>query len=323
MASSQLPSDSLESVCIAPYVAAMIIEHAKRRVIAAGYLVGQRTTDAIRVTNFFPCTHDHESDVNERSFSAKVSQRKDVLASFSDHFMIGWYSACCTKNAAGEENSDYVSWCKAPAALFAGTKNSSRHALHVHCEMPLLEEEGARPAIDWKATLFQIKRVSTPEGQAVVAHPITQSLKVQINAGGHEATNVVLGHVRNSVLFGNEKPHPTPMLMNLDSILLQQQQSSNKSHHDEVIELRKRLEELISGGKHEALVEGIRQFRPSLDDRFKDALMVKCLALLLKRSVAQIDLLSSQYPDAAAAGAPRAGGSHQAGFRSNFNVHSR
>eukprot|EP00796_Vickermania_ingenoplastis_P009311 gene9311-6550_t len=319
----------VDSVTLAPHVAASILEHAKRRVVASGLLLGQKTVDTILVNNFFPY-------VAEKVSHKEVSQRLETMRPFTSDSIIGWYSALTTRNPDGTENPDYVLWSKTPGSFLVGEKSDSngRNAIHVHCEIPRVDGSSTttdRPCISWEANFTLVRRapVTDSSRDAPVEVMSLNKLKVSISANGHDATNVVLAHIRNQVLFKGEKPYPTPTLMNLDALAFQHT-SKRQSAAESLLAAQKQLKELVDSHKNssdargkeiQSLVQEIRQLMdPDMagsnangivgtgasaankDDvvthRLKDALMIKCLATLLKKSVTQIDVLSSQYPDA-------------------------
>lgn len=307
---------SVDTLSLAPHVAAAIVEHAKRRVVASGYLIGQKTVDSIQITDYFPYTS------TDKPNPIHVAERYEIIRSFTSSSIIGWYSACCSKNPDGSINEKTVLWSKSPATIFIGEKDSGdvgRNAIHLHCELPHLANEipNSRPAISWDASFTLIKRGGADDATNVMK---LKELKVLICAHGHEATNVVLNHVRNQVLFGGESPAPTPLLLNLDTVAFQNS-GRPQAASDALLALNKQLKELIKGNiapvpsssstpaDVDSIVEEIRllvngesgQKQSSRDDALthglKDALMIKCLSTLLKKNLSQIDYLSSQYPD--------------------------
>lgn len=320
----------LDTLSLAPHVAASIIEHGKRRTVASGYLLGIKTADSIQVTSFFPYTPE------EKISHSTISKWNDVSRTFSSNTsIIGWYSACCLMNPNGSRNENFFSWVKLPGTLFMGSEKEGevgRNALHLHCELPSVDngaaENGERPKISWKAFFTLVKRaVVMSENNTPTALPVVvnlKELKVSISANGHESTNVVLSHVRNQVLFKGEKPYPSSSLLNLDSLAFQFS-SKRSSAAESLLGAQEQLSNLVEGRVQpagskdfgasdaqqnvEELRKEIRQLTEtenahatSRDDvvtqRMKDALMIKCLVTLVKRSVTQIDFLSSQYPDA-------------------------
>lgn len=320
----------LDTLSLSPYVAASIIEHGKRRTVASGYLLGMKTADSIQVTNFFPYTPE------EKISHSAISKWNEVTRSFSTNTsIIGWYSACCLMNPNGTRNENFFSWVKLPGTLFMGSDKEGevgRNALHLHCELPSVDNVAGdnveRPKISWKAFFTLVKRtVVMSENNTPTALPAVvnlKELKVSISANGHESTNVVLNHVRNQALFKGEVPYPSSSLLNLDSLAFQFS-SKRSSAAESLLGLQQQLSNLVEGRVQpagssdlsaseakqniEELRKEIRQLTEtenahaaSRDDvvtqRMKDALMIKCLVTLIKKSVTQIDFLSSQYPDA-------------------------
>lgn len=307
MTSTESSENPLDVVTLEPHVAAAIIEHAKRRLVASGYLLGQKTADSLQVMDFMPYT------VPDKVSAKDVTARLRIMRPFTSHTIIGWYSACCTRNADGTDNDSYQVWVKSPGGTFATDSGAGKNAIHLHCEMPH-REGGANTklSISWSANLTLIKRLVGAEVSQVAVINV-KPLQVSISANGHKASNVVLAHVRNAVLFNGEKPHDVASLMYLDDIAFQQT-SRHQNAGEALLTVQKQLKDLVAQqGKNEevrTLVNEIRQLMDSAsstteangkDDvvtqRLKDALMIKCLSSLLRKSVSQIDLLSSQYPD--------------------------
>lgn len=344
--STSTTSNVVDTITLTPHVAASIIEHGKRRIVATGYLLGQKTIDSIEVTDLIPAT------VSERFSVKDVNARQDTIRPFTSSTVIGWYSVCSTKNPDGTENEAFRSWTNSPGTIFVSEKEteSARTAIHLHCELPNCESTtNERPKISWEGSLALVRR-----NQSQLAVAMIKSLKVSISANGHEATNVVLSHVRNLAFFNGEKPYPSPALLNMDSIAFQHT-SKRQSAAEALLNAHKQLKELVDGkiapasssGAHadarevEGLVKEIRQLMDSetahstsredvVTHRLKDALMIKCLASLLKKNVTQIDVLSSQYPDANNNNNNNAGNANStqrrdqkssgANFRTNFST---
>lgn len=308
-------SNVVDTITLTPHVAAAIIEHGKRRIVASGYVVGQKNIDGIEVSDFIPAT------IAEKASFKDVSARHETLRPFNSSSIIGWYSVCSTKNPDGTENEMFRNWTNAPGSIFVSEKetDSSRTAIHLHCELPNCDSTTKeRPVIAWEGAIALVKR---NQNQLAVAK--IKPLKVSISANGHEATNVVLSHVRNLAFFNGEKPYPSPSLLNMDAIAFQHT-SKRQSSAEALLNAHKQLKELVDGKiapasssgapaadakEVENLVKEIRQLMDSetahatsredvVTHRLKDALMIKCLATLLKKNVTQIDVLSSHYPDA-------------------------
>lgn len=328
------PQETFQKECntviVSPHVAASIIEHGKRRNFAWGFLLGAKTVDSIQVSNFFPFTCTEKF-----THSAFAAAYDKVRVFMSDVIIVGWYSSCCTKRLDGSDIVDNLTMVKLPSALFMGNEKDGdvgRFALHLHCELPFFNtkerELTPRPQISWSAHFALIKRtVVMSESNTPMTLPSvinTRELKVSISANGHEATNVVLSHVKNQVFYNGAKPYPSSSVLNLDALVMHPP-SKRLTDAESLLSVHQQLLDMVEGraqptgssgaaaSENKAEIEDLRKeihqlmenensYSTSRDDvithRLKDALMIKCLVTLVKKSVTQIDILSSQYPDA-------------------------
>lgn len=323
----------MNTVVVDPHVTASIIEHGKRKGLGSGFITGIKTEESIHVTNFIPYTREE----NEPLMQGAKKAFDNFRGGMANSAVLGWYSACCTRNPDGSENPMYQAWAMQLSAIFISTEregNVEKNAIHLHCELPSLEMRGGgsveRPRISWRAYLKLVKR-PTGEQDSNAPFPlpslvVLKEMKVSISADGHEATNVVLHHVQNQVFYKGESPHPSSSLLNLDTVALPHS-SKRSADTASLLAVQQRLMDLVEGKRQPTggansgdasasenreqiertrkelsqMMQNDNAYSTSRDDvvtnRLKDALMIKCLVTLVKKSVTQIEILSTQYPD--------------------------
>ncbi|KAL7696382.1 hypothetical protein N2W54_004857 [Lotmaria passim] len=295
-----------EVVKLTPYPASFIIEHAKRRGFAAGYVIGTRTTEEIVVTDFIPLTHKDTEVPSTKSYREELLRRRAAKRRFTKHEVIGWYSAGRVDDQPTAE--DYQRCCNAPSVIF-----QNRSCLHLHCEMPC--DNAASPNITWTATTIS----ENPEDHTFkcVDH------KVVLAPLNSLASDVTINHIVSLALYNGGHAYPRSKLLNVDEVAYVAS-LDNKTSTDAVNEEQKKLQQAVStaeqivtggsGGSREAhemmtAVENFRAIREEALQRqrdqtgrvdfnsqqFKDALMIKCAATVLRKELITIEQLSTVY----------------------------
>lgn len=295
------------AIHLTPYPAAFIVEHAKRKKYAAGYILGTVRAEEIVITDFIPHTHKDTEVPNTKAHRAELTRRRAAKRRYTTQDLIGWYSA----GQPGEDLSqeDYQLWCNAPSVIFQG-----RHCLHLHCEMP--HENAAAPEVTWTASVV----FEDPSDRTLkhIGH------KVILAAMNSLASDVMLSHITSLVLYNGGHSYPRSKLLNLDEVAYVAA-IDHKSSTDAVDEEQRRLEkavaaaqEVVTGGSgakeaHEMMtaVENFRAIRDEALQRqrdqtgrmdfnsqqFKDALMIKCALTIIRKEIDQIEMLSTVYGD--------------------------
>lgn len=293
-------------VQLTPYPAAFIIEHAKRKSFAAGYIIGTRTAEEIVITDFIPLTHRDTEMPNQKQYREDLHRRRAAKRRFTKQDTIGWYTAC----QEGEQlsSADYQRWCNAPSVIF-----QNRNCLHLHCEMP--HSDVATPEMVWSASIIS---------EDPTDHTLKYSNhKVVLAPLNSVASDVMMNHVMSLALYNGGHAYPRSKLLNIDEVAYVAS-LDNKTSTDAVNEEQKRLQRAVtaaeqivtggSGGSKEAqemmaAVENFREIREEALQRqrdqtgrvdfnsqqFKDALMIKCAATILRKEVAMIEMLSTVY----------------------------
>lgn len=319
----------MTSLYISPYVAAGIVEHVKRRQLAAGYLIGNRVGDGISITDFIPFTHvDGLADVNSEHYRKKLNALIATKRAFdSNAAQLGWYSAGNATGFAGDRKS-LQAWCRLPAATFARGSHAVA-AVHLHCETPSAESNEIQ--LTWTAHTTSNRRLPAEEPEAGAANRgnrrapprhecfEVQELPVVVSAQDQTSANVVLAHVASLALCNGAKEYTSSRLLNLDEVVFDAQ-AKNGSVSAALQEMQKKLQAVTSGkgstgnaatDKEVAnAVESLRQLQADEMDaaarvstaredyntqRLKDALMIKCMTVLLRKEVSQIEMLATQY----------------------------
>ncbi|KAK7194560.1 hypothetical protein NESM_000373700 [Novymonas esmeraldas] len=299
------------AIQLTPYPAAFIVEHAKRKKYAAGYILGTVRAEEIVITDFIPHTHKDTEVPNTKAHRAELNRRRAAKRRYTTQDLIGWYSA--GQPGADLSEEDYQLWCNAPSVIFHG-----RHCLHLHCEMP--HEDVAEPRVSWTASV-----VFEDAADHTLKHI---SHKVTLAPIGNLASDVMLSHITSLALYNGGRPFARSKLLNLDEVAYVAS-IDHKSSTEAVDEEQRRLERAVaaaqeavagrSGGSKEAeeLKSAIDNFRAIRDEalqrqrdqtgrmdfnsqQFKDALMMKCVATILRKELDQIEHLSTVYGDDAA-----------------------
>lgn len=316
---------------ISPYVAAAIIEHGKRRSIAAGFILGERSTDEVRILDYFPFTHvEAFADVSARSYREEVDQCKRTKNLFTTASVLGWYSA---GNCPADVTEDHFSiWCESPAMRFVNSI-----AIHVHCALP----EQDKLSVSWTVTRMRTYREANDKVKMDFRTVKEATLPVVISAMGHVPSNVFLDHVASMALYGGKKPYPTSDLLNLDLLVYQaaklpqplpppqqlgkEDQLPPRPLEEVLLRVHNNMNTAIQNASaacngagnvsaedkkvYEDILASLAAIRatketerenqnsPTARDdvssqRFKDALMIKCMSLMLRRDVRQIEYLA-------------------------------
>ncbi|KAH8605787.1 putative JAB1 Mov34 MPN PAD 1 ubiquitin protease [Trypanosoma vivax] len=117
-----------DTFALSPYVAAGIIEHAKRLNCSAGYLVGDRSEGQVHVKDYIPCTHTNAEALLEEEFRKKMKAHLDIKKLSSPGVSIlGWYAAGAPREGEVEA---FNKWCMAPYVHFL-QRNSLMVIAHV------------------------------------------------------------------------------------------------------------------------------------------------------------------------------------------------
>ncbi|CCW70961.1 unnamed protein product [Phytomonas sp. Hart1] len=314
----------LQEVDVSPYVAAAIVEHAKRRGVASGYLLGVRNVDNIHVGDFIPMTNAPPyADVSSKIYTAELDRRVRAKQAFVGARLIGWYAAGSRPRETGEEQMRL--WCEAPAAAFA--RRVPRQALYLHCALPSVDgadetgspnsNENTKPgsglSLRWSAHITRNQLVPDEQDKARL-HTVclrVLPLRVRLTSQGHAASDVVLGHLQG-LLSGGDSTPPKPALLNLDHV---------RGGGEGLRAVQGKLEEAIRVAHTAAGTPASRRLLDQLDrihaiknedlethhhasaredvntQRFKDALMIKCMVMLLRKEISQIASLAHQYQD--------------------------
>lgn len=297
-------------VQLTPYPAAFILEHAKRKHFAAGLVIGSRTSDEIIVTDFIPISHNDTEMVNSKAYRTEILRRRNVKRRFTNHEVIGWYSA-------GQASEDitpdaYALWCDAPAVLFLG-----RNALHLHCELPDLKS--TKLEVAWTAcVVFEDKADRTLKR---IDH------KVVVAPANSVSSDVMLTCVASQVLYNGGRPYERSKLLNLDEVAYIAG-VDNRSSTDAVNTVYDKMQKTVAevNGLLAAAREGnekvkgveiaeeVGRLRTIREDalqrqrhqmarldfntqQIKDALLLKCTATVLLKGISQVSMLSTTYAE--------------------------
>lgn len=299
-----MPSDVV--VQLTPYPAAFIIEHAKRKAFGAGYIIGTRTAEEIIITDFIPLTHKDTDMPNSKQYREELHKRHAIKRRFTKLSTIGWYTACQENEQLSGE--DYQRWCNAPSVIF-----QNRNCLHLHCEMP--HDNAAAPEVAWSASI-----ISEDPSDHTIKYTSHKVVLAPLNS---VASDVTIGHITSLALYNGGHAYPRSKLLNIDEVAYVAS-LDNKTSTDAVNEEQKRLqkavtvaEQIVTGGSGNSkeaqemmsAVESFREIREEALQRqrdqtgrvdfnsqqFKDALMIKCAATILRKELATIEMLSTVY----------------------------
>lgn len=292
-------------VQLTPYPASFIVEHAKRRGFAAGYIIGTRTEEEIIITDFIPLTHADTDMPSTKAYRDMVQRLSAAKRRLTKQGPIGWYSA---GRPGTLSEGDYQRLCNAPVSIF-----HRRSCLHLHCEMP--DPAAAAPHITWTASIIS----EDPED-----HKLKYSEhKVILAPLSSVASDVMMNHITTQVLYNGGHAYARSKLLNIDEVAYIAG-LENRSSTDAVNEEQRKLQGAVaeaekvvsggSGGSKEAqermmAIENFRAIREEAlqrqreqsgrvdfnSEQFKDALMIKCAATLLRKEVATIEMLSTVY----------------------------
>jgi hypothetical protein len=293
-------------VQLTPYPASFIVEHAKRKNFAAGFLIGTRTAEEIVITDFIPLTHKDTEVPTTKAYRDELHRRRAVKRRFTKQDTIGWYTAC----QEGEllSGDDYQRWCNAPSIIFHG-----RSSLHLHCEMP--HSDAAAPEIAWSASIIS----EDPEDHTLKY----SSHRVVLSPLNSLASDVMINHIMSLALYNGGHPYPRSKLLNIDEVAYVAS-LDNKTSTDAVNEEQKKLQKAVhtaeqivtggSGGSKDAqeMMTAVEEFRAIREEalqrqrdqtgrvdfnsqQFKDALMIKCAATILRKELTMIEMLSTVY----------------------------
>ncbi|RNF24908.1 putative glycerol kinase, glycosomal [Trypanosoma conorhini] len=296
------------TLVLPPFVAAAIVEHAKRRHNSAGYLVGSRSGNQITVTDYIPCTHESTNDVRTRAYLEELKERVALKKCYTPSItLVGWYAAATPEP---EKEREFELWCQAPGARF--TKNQ---AVMLLVRMPT----AADVSIRWEAYITSNLR----KGDAAQCER-TQQLAVAMEAET-QSMNVLLSEMVSKALCGGAVPYPTDRITNLDYVAADaaaregdfgrkdgiRKDAESRPVEAALLAVQNKLHQAISharailasGHKHSsegaAIAENYetilaeKKEQSSRDDfiteSYKDALMMKYTAALLRRHVTEIE----------------------------------
>lgn len=306
-------------VRVTPYLAAAIIEHAKRRGVAAGFLGGYSNKNGVVINDFLPMTHSGPlSQVSTQAYFDALQRRREAKKTLSHEFrVIGWYSAGSPPENYSKES--FHKWCRLPGTRLSTTTA----AFHVHAELP--SSGAAALAITWS--------VERRLGDAYTPCPLL------IDTEEHNvAVNAVLHHVVSQVLYGGASATPQAPLLNADRVAYAALHTGkdagagkaalNALQEQVQAALREARETLARGGGKDAKAaalcqhaETVRSIKSNSDDgavredfgtqKFKDALMIKCLSAIIVKDALLIQDLVRQYNSDTAQG--HGGGGQQRG----------
>ncbi|KPA79648.1 hypothetical protein ABB37_05438 [Leptomonas pyrrhocoris] len=295
-------------VQLTPYPASFIVEHAKRKRFAAGYIIGTRTAEEIVITDFIPLTHKDTEVPNTRAYREELHRRRAAKRRFTKQDPIGWYTAGQADEQLSPE--DYQRWCNAPSIIF-----QNRNCLHLHCEMPY--DEAAVPEILWTASIIS----EDPED-----HTLKYSNhKVVVAPLNSLSSDVMINHITSIALYNGGHPYPRSKLLNIDEVAYLAS-LDNKTSTDAVNDEQRKLQKAVtaaeqivtggSGGSREAqeMIAAVESFRAIREEalqrqrdqtgrvdfnsqQFKDALTIKCAATILRKELTTIEMLSTMYAE--------------------------
>lgn len=160
----------MEQLVLPPFVACAIVEHAKRCCNCAGYLAGSVSGDHITVTDYIPFTHESTSEVTTKAYKDELNERISVKKYYSSNItLIGWYAA-----GVPEENDEanFNVWCRAPSAMFLRDSKKTK-AVMLLARMP----SATNLSVRWEAHTM----INTTEGRDSY-RTLTQELAVSIEA---------------------------------------------------------------------------------------------------------------------------------------------
>ncbi|KEG13276.1 putative glycerol kinase, glycosomal [Trypanosoma grayi] len=303
------------TLVLPPFVAAAIVEHAKRRRNSAGYLVGSRSPHQITVTDYIPCTHESTADVRSRAYTEELTERVAVKKYYTPNItLVGWY-------AAGAPEADmeraFDVWCQAPGASFSRIRVHNQ-AVMLLCRMPTAKDIAVR----WEAHITR----NYNDGETFHCERVSQ-LAVTVEAET-QAMNVLLAEIMHKALYDGGMPNATSRVTNLDRVALEAEckevditkKDSRKETETQPVEaalvnVQSKLHQAISharaiiasGNKNNsekrdesALV--VKSYETILAEKnqqssrddfitegYKDALMMKYTAALLRKHVMEIE----------------------------------
>ncbi|KAH8605410.1 putative JAB1 Mov34 MPN PAD 1 ubiquitin protease [Trypanosoma vivax] len=212
-----------DTFALSPYVAAGIIEHAKRLNCSAGYLVGDRSEGQVHVKDYIPCTHTNAEALLEEEFRKKMKAHLDIKKLSSPGVSIlGWYAAGAPREGEVEA---FNKWCMAPYVHFL-----QRNSLMVIAHMPT----EANMTLRWEA--FAVTSVADnkgdkgDEGDAVKGSAdrdggkkgrkdliVKKPLSITIGSDS-PSLNVMLADVTSKMFYGGGFPYPVSRIANLDRV---------------------------------------------------------------------------------------------------------
>ncbi|KAF5224621.1 Eukaryotic translation initiation factor 3 subunit F [Trypanosoma cruzi] len=304
------------TLVLPPFVAAAIVEHAKRRRNSAGYLVGSRSGNQITVTDYIPCTHESTSDVRTRAYAEELKERVSLKKCYTPSItLVGWYAAATPE--PGKERA-FDLWCQAPGASFSKIR-SHNQAVMLLGRMPT----AADLSIRWEAYITS----NMNDGDSLQCERM-QQLTVCVEAET-PSMNVLLAEMISKTLYNGSMPYPTNRITNLDRVAVEAESREaefgrkDNSRNDAeprpveaaLLNVQNKLHQaisharaiLVSGNKNKserqnesaAVVENYEAIlaeksqQSSRDDfiteSYKDALMIKYTAALLRRHVMEIE----------------------------------
>ncbi|ORC89657.1 putative glycerol kinase, glycosomal [Trypanosoma theileri] len=299
------------TLVLPPFVASAIVEHAKRRCNSAGYLIGNRTGDQITVTDYIPCTHASTMEVRSRAYAEDLSERVQLKRYYTPGItLLGWYAAGVPMP---DEEEAFDLWCQAPCVSFSRSR-SNNQAVMLLARMPT----ASHISVQWEAHVTS----SVWVGDALRFGRV-QEVAVSIEAET-PSMNVLLAEIISKALCGGGAPYPTSRITNLDRVALEADSAKRDPRretdtrpvetalanvqnklHQTIVHARAVLasgagkqkgdkdgEEAAIVANYEAILEEKNQ-QSSRDDfiseSYKDALMMKYLAALLRRHVSEIE----------------------------------
>ncbi|RNF06181.1 putative glycerol kinase, glycosomal [Trypanosoma rangeli] len=296
------------TVVLPPFVAAAIVEHAKRRRSSAGYLVGSRSGNQISITDYIPCTHESTDDVRTRTYLEELKERVSLKKSYTPSItLVGWYAAATPEP---ENEREFELWCQAPGARF--TKNQ---AVMLVVRMPSATDISIR----WEAYITNnLRKGDTAQCER------RQQLAVSMEAET-PSMNVMLSEIISKTLCGGGVPYPTDRITNLDHVAADaaaregelgrkdgnRKDAEARQVESALLKVQEKLNQAISharailasghkpSSESAAIVENYetilaeKKEQSSRDnfitESYKDALMIKYTAALLRRHLTEIE----------------------------------
>nr|CCC89656.1 conserved hypothetical protein [Trypanosoma congolense IL3000] len=308
---------TMELIVLPPFVAAAIVEHAKRRLNSAGYLVGNLDGEQITVTDYIPYTHENTDEVKSQTYREELAERVAVKKYYTPGIaLVGWYAAGVPQ--PGHEES-FKRWCEAPGYWFARGSSQSQAVLLI-ATMP----SENNMSLSWEAHItnnFLKEKVTVCERK-------TPELNVTI-AAESASMNVLLTDIASKALYGGGMIHPMSCVTNLDRVAFDAETAESDSHgsgkkdsnkegqprpvEEALIRVQNDLHQAISHArailasgnkkeKNEEYESIAKNYEVLLEEKNKqssrcdfitenhnDALMMKYMAALLRRYVNEIE----------------------------------